>query len=108
MLLIDARRGIMSSDAQVMELLDAAGVSYQLVLTKADTLKPGALADAEAAAGEAAGRHAAAHPEIARHFGANGRRHSRLARGAGRVHHGGAERMTSVRRRVISRAHEET
>src|ERR1700755_338610 len=36
LLLIDARRGVMDSDRQVMALLDQAAVSYGLVLTKAD------------------------------------------------------------------------
>jgi GTP-binding protein len=38
--LIDARRGVLDSDQQVMALLDQAAVSYGLVLTKADELKP--------------------------------------------------------------------
>jgi len=38
-LLLDARRGIMPSDKEAMALLDAAAVSYQLVLTKADALR---------------------------------------------------------------------
>ncbi|HEX3654072.1 MAG TPA: ribosome biogenesis GTP-binding protein YihA/YsxC [Rhizomicrobium sp.] len=42
-LLLDARRGIMASDKEAMGLLDGAAVSYQLVLTKADALKPAAL-----------------------------------------------------------------
>ena len=63
-LLIDARRGPMDSDVQVMDLLDKAAVSYGLVLTKADELKPGARADAlEKTAAEAA-RHTAALAEI--------------------------------------------
>ncbi len=40
--LIDSRRGVMPSDLAVMELLDRSAVSYELVLTKADELKPGA------------------------------------------------------------------
>jgi GTP-binding protein len=36
LVLIDARRGLMSSDLAVMELLDRAAVSYELVLTKMD------------------------------------------------------------------------
>jgi GTP-binding protein len=40
LLLIDSRRGVMDSDEQVMELLDKAAVSYGLVLTKGDELKP--------------------------------------------------------------------
>src|SRR6201999_616344 len=35
-LLIDARRGVLENDADVMALLDRAAVSYQLVLTKID------------------------------------------------------------------------
>jgi GTP-binding protein len=42
LLLVDARRGLMESDRAVMELFDRAAVSYELVLTKADELKPGA------------------------------------------------------------------
>ena len=42
-LLIDSRRGIMPADAEVMDLLDRAAVVYQLVLTKADKLKPPAI-----------------------------------------------------------------
>jgi GTP-binding protein len=42
LLLVDSRRGLMSSDLAVMELLDRAAVSYELVLTKTDELKPGA------------------------------------------------------------------
>ncbi len=37
-LLIDARHGIKDSDAQVMDLLDEAAVSYLVVLTKIDKL----------------------------------------------------------------------
>ena len=36
LMLIDARRGLMASDLAVMELLDRAAVSYELVLTKMD------------------------------------------------------------------------
>jgi GTP-binding protein len=64
LLLIDARRGVMDVDADVMKLMDSAAVSYQLVLTKADALKPGELSEAEAAVREAAAKRAAAHPEI--------------------------------------------
>ena len=45
MLLIDSRRGLLDSDVEVMTLLDRAAVSYQLVLTKIDKLKPAELAD---------------------------------------------------------------
>lgn len=39
MLLIDARHGIKDVDRKVMKMLDAAAVSYQVVLTKADKIK---------------------------------------------------------------------
>ena len=65
LLLIDARRGLMASDRAVMELFDRAAVSYELVLTKADDLGPGA---AESLAGEIAAEartHTAALAEMA-------------------------------------------
>ncbi len=63
-LLIDARRGVMDSDLQVMALLDQTAVSYGLVLTKADELKPAERNSAvEKAAAEAA-RHTAALAEV--------------------------------------------
>ena len=42
--LIDARHGIKKNDEEAMALLDKAAVSYQIVLTKADKIKPPALA----------------------------------------------------------------
>ena len=64
LLLIDARRGVMDADRQVMALLDQAAVSYGLVLTKADELKNAARAAAIAAAGKDAATHTAALAEI--------------------------------------------
>ena len=43
LLLIDARHGLKPSDAGAMDALDLAAVSYQLVLTKADKLRPAAV-----------------------------------------------------------------
>ena len=43
-LLLDARRGVMASDEQAMDLLDDAAVPFTAVLTKADSLKPKELA----------------------------------------------------------------
>ncbi len=63
-LLIDSRRGVMAADSAIMNLLDSAAVSYQLVLTKSDQLKPSALEDIAAHAAGEARRHAAAHPQI--------------------------------------------
>ena len=64
LVLIDSRHGLKPVDREVMEMLDDAAVSYHLVLTKADKLKPSALgAIYEGVASEAA-RHPAAHPSI--------------------------------------------
>ena len=43
-LLIDARHGLKASDLTVMDELDVAAVSYQVVLTKIDKIKPAQLA----------------------------------------------------------------
>lgn len=40
-LLIDARHGIKKNDIEIMQKLDQAAQLYQIVLTKADKLKPG-------------------------------------------------------------------
>lgn len=63
-LLVDARHGAMAADRAVMERLDAAAVSYQVVLTKADKVKPPDLEDRIVALGAELARHAAAHPDI--------------------------------------------
>ncbi|NQV20674.1 MAG: YihA family ribosome biogenesis GTP-binding protein [Rhodospirillales bacterium] len=63
-LLVDSRHGLKDPDREVMAMLDTAAVSYQVVLTKADKLKGGALAGClETVAKELATR-VAAHPEI--------------------------------------------
>jgi GTP-binding protein len=63
-LLIDARHGIKEVDRPLLDMLDRAGVSYQIVLTKTDKLSPTALSlTAERVAAELAS-HTAAHPEI--------------------------------------------
>ena len=63
-LLIDSRRGVMDIDLAVMELLDRAAVSYGLVLTKIDQLKPAEAEEALATAATKARRHTAALEEI--------------------------------------------
>ena len=65
MLLIDARRGVMDSDEQVMTLLDRTAVSYALVLTKDDELKSGERVQTLEATRIAAAKHTAALAEIA-------------------------------------------
>jgi len=63
-LLIDARRGLLKNDVEVMTLLDRAAVSYQLVLTKTDKLKPSELAAITARVDSESRTHGAAHPHI--------------------------------------------
>ena len=38
-MLIDSRHGIKKNDSEVLDLLDKAAVSYQIVLTKIDKIK---------------------------------------------------------------------
>ncbi|HUO99361.1 MAG TPA: ribosome biogenesis GTP-binding protein YihA/YsxC [Rhizomicrobium sp.] len=63
-LLIDARRGVMPADKDVMDLLDAAAVSYCAALTKIDALKAAALSESLAAVEAEARGHTAAYPEV--------------------------------------------
>jgi len=64
LLLLDARIEFKPADTTVMELLDRAAVTFQLVLTKADGVKPDALEQKLAAVAALARRHPAAHPEV--------------------------------------------
>ena len=63
-ILVDARHGLKASDETIMNELDRAAVPYQVVLTKADKVKPPALAALETATGEAIRRRPAAHPVV--------------------------------------------
>jgi GTP-binding protein len=51
---------VMSSDLAVMELLDRAAVSYEMVLTKSDELAPGKIEAAQSALAAEAKKHTAA------------------------------------------------
>jgi GTP-binding protein len=62
--LVDARRGLTAADDEVLETLDSAAVSYQIVLTKADEVKPAELAACLDATGMALSKHPAAFPEV--------------------------------------------
>ena len=64
LVLIDSRHGIKEIDLEILKMLDAAAVSYRLVLTKADKVKASALADVQAATEAEARKHPAAHPEV--------------------------------------------
>jgi GTP-binding protein len=62
--LIDSRHGIKDVDGEIMDMLDAAGVSYRIVLTKTDKIKASELADIETATLAALRKHVAAFPEL--------------------------------------------
>jgi len=64
LVLIDARHGIKDVDREIMEMLDKAAVSYRLVLTKADKIKPTELEKVAAETADEARKRPAAHPDI--------------------------------------------
>jgi GTP-binding protein len=64
LVLIDSRHGIKDVDGEVMDMLDAAAVSYRIVLTKTDKIKASALADVTARTAEGIRKRPAAHPDI--------------------------------------------
>ena len=63
-LLLDSRIEIKASDLAVMDLLDRAAVTYQLVLTKADGVRPGALGRKQDEVQALVRKHPAAFPEV--------------------------------------------
>ncbi|MBX9796674.1 ribosome biogenesis GTP-binding protein YihA/YsxC [Sphingomonas sp.] len=64
LVLIDARHGIKPVDTDMLDMLDKAAVSYHLVLTKADKIKPTDLATVTEAVAAEARKRPAAHPHI--------------------------------------------
>ena len=64
LLLMDARIETKASDRAVMDLLDKAAVPFQLILTKADGVKPADLAKRLAEVQALARRHPAGHPLV--------------------------------------------
>ncbi len=63
-LLIDARHGLKPHDSDVMDGLDNSAVNYQVVLTKADKIKPTEAEALIAATAKLIAKRPAAHPEI--------------------------------------------
>ena len=63
-LLIDSRRGVGHSDQDIMQLLDDAAVSWAVVLTKSDKLKPTQIDKTVKDTHAKISRHVAAYPEI--------------------------------------------
>jgi GTP-binding protein len=63
-LLVDARHGLKDTDDAVLDTLDEAAVSYQVVLTKADQVKQADFEARIAAVSAALARRPAAFPEV--------------------------------------------
>ena len=64
LVLVDSRHGLKDVDREMMRMLDDAAVSYHIVLTKADKVKPAALGALYEATMVEAAKHPAAHPSI--------------------------------------------
>jgi GTP-binding protein len=64
LVLVDSRHGLKPPDREMMEMLDSSAVNYQLVLTKADKVKPTDLATTLEQTQAEARKHPAAHPVI--------------------------------------------
>lgn len=64
MVLIDSRHGIKPVDREIMEMLDKAAVTYQLVLTKTDKISAAALEKVRAETEAETARHAAAYIRV--------------------------------------------
>jgi GTP-binding protein len=62
--LVDGRHGLKAADADVLDLLDEAAVSYEIVLTKADEVKRDALAATIAGVAAAIRKRPAAFPDV--------------------------------------------
>lgn len=64
LVLVDSRHGLKDVDREMMQMLDDAAVSYHLVLTKGDKVKPTEFAKTLEATRAEAAKHPAAHPTI--------------------------------------------
>ena len=62
--LIDARHGLKDVDQDVLKTLDKSAVSYQVVLTKADQVKPAELDKRRTETATALAKHPAAFPDV--------------------------------------------
>ena len=62
--LIDARHGLKDVDLEILKTLDRSAVSYQIVLTKADQVKPAELSECRTKVEAALSKHPAAFPEV--------------------------------------------
>jgi GTP-binding protein len=64
LVLVESRHGLKEVDREMMRMLDEAAVSYHLVLTKGDKVKPSALGALYETTAVEAAKHPAAHPSI--------------------------------------------
>ena len=62
--LIDARHGVKAEDREMFDMLDETAVAYQLILTKADKIKPAELASVTAETLAFVKKRAAALPQL--------------------------------------------
>ena len=63
-ILVDSRHGLKPSDLEMMDMLDVAAVSYQIVLTKSDKLKASQIASVVSKVEGAIKKRPAAHPKV--------------------------------------------
>ncbi len=63
-LLVDSRHGVKDSDEEMMDLLDGAAVSFQVVLTKIDKIDAAEIDNVLNATAETTSKHTAGHPQI--------------------------------------------
>lgn len=63
-ILIDGRHGIKEADRPVMDMMDKAAMSYQIIMTKADKVKKSELEKHIAVLHKELVKHPAAHPDI--------------------------------------------
>ena len=62
--LVDSRHGVKPVDHEIMKLLDRAAVTFQVVLTKSDKIKPNTIPKLVSSVSDALQQHPAAYPEI--------------------------------------------
>ncbi|MCC3861412.1 ribosome biogenesis GTP-binding protein YihA/YsxC [Pseudemcibacter aquimaris] len=62
--LVDSRHGLKDSDKELMSMLDETAVSYQVVLTKCDKVKPSEQEKLIKKTEKAIAKNVAAHPEV--------------------------------------------
>lgn len=63
-LLIDSRHGLKANDIEIMDMLDETAVSYQVILTKIDKIKPPAVQKRLQEVRDSAPKHPALYPEV--------------------------------------------